>query len=266
MDNEYEKIISTKSLEELYDIRDHIDQEKYPERYSAVLARIDEIERQSTQKAEAIRAEPAENQNTPFNPWIDIWFSPRQTIRRIVDTNPTRSVILITLLAAIGETLDNARNRSMGDRMPLWIILGIALILGPLGGLLGLYIGGAWLRWTGSWFGGQATSEQVRAAIAWSNVPDLVNLAIWIPLLLLTGGDIFGTSSLLGTNQTLACLILPLILVKLGIALWGLVIQVQTLAEVHRFSAWRAVGAIFLPGIALLLLLLPCIILAIFRQ
>lgn len=41
MDAEFERRIKTESLEDLYDIRDHIAQEAYPDRYAAVLDQID---------------------------------------------------------------------------------------------------------------------------------------------------------------------------------------------------------------------------------
>jgi len=56
---------------------------------------------------------------------------------------------------------------SAGDELSVPIIFIAALIVGSIGGVISLYIGGAILRWTGSLFGGQATSEEVRAAIAW---------------------------------------------------------------------------------------------------
>jgi hypothetical protein len=52
-------------------------------------------------------------------------------------------------------------------------------------GIIHLDIGGAILRWTGSWFGGQASSEEVRAAIAWSSVPRIWALLLLIPELAL---------------------------------------------------------------------------------
>lgn len=41
MDADFERRIKTESLEDLYDIGDHIDQEAYPDRYAAVLDQID---------------------------------------------------------------------------------------------------------------------------------------------------------------------------------------------------------------------------------
>lgn len=101
-----------------------------------------------------------------FNPWIEIWFRPRKTIRRIVDSNPKRWVILLAALAGVANVLDQASARSWGDSLGLPGILAMAVVLGPLLGLAGLAIGGWWYRWTGSWFGGQANTDQVRAAIA----------------------------------------------------------------------------------------------------
>ena len=110
----------------------------------------------------------------PDKPWLKIWTEPRGTIRAIVDTDPTRYVLLLAVIGGIAESLNRASTQDLGDTWPVVGIVLLALLLGSIGGILSLYISGAIFRWTGSLLGGQASSEQVRSALA-------------IPLLVLVG-------------------------------------------------------------------------------
>jgi hypothetical protein len=55
----------------------------------------------------------------------------------------------------------------MGDSMPFAAVLGQAFLLGPIGGVIGLYFGGWLFGWVGRKLGGQGSSEM--AIYAWLN-------------------------------------------------------------------------------------------------
>jgi hypothetical protein len=138
-------------------------------------------------------------------------------------------------------------------------------MLGPIGGLIGLYLGGLILRWTGSWLGGRATAQQVRAAIAWSSVPSVATLAIWIPELVLFGSDMFTSRTpRIEANPSLGMLLLALSGVEIVLAIWQFVLFLKCVGEVHGFSAWRALGASLLPIVVLLPLLILIVVVVIF--
>ena len=83
-------------------------------------------------------------------------------------------MLLLAVIGGIAESLNRASTQDLGDTWPVVGIVLLALLLGSIGGILSLYISGALFRWTGSLLGGQASSEQVRSALA-------------IPLLVLVG-------------------------------------------------------------------------------
>jgi hypothetical protein len=58
-----------------------------------------------------------------------------------------------------------------------------------------LYIGAAVFRWASGLLGGEVDSEDVRAALAWSYVPDIVALILFLPLILIVGQDWFSSSA-----------------------------------------------------------------------
>lgn len=196
------------------------------------------------------------------SPFLSIWVKPRGTIRRIVDSDPTKYVLILAMLTGVSQSLDNASRRNAGDSMPLIAVLAICIIGGSIGGIISLYIGGALFRWSGSWFGGQATSEEVRAAIAWSSLPNIIiSFPVWILMLLIYGQEMFTSSTpRMDANPILALIVsLPLLFATIIAGIWSLVLMVKCVGEVHRFSAWKALAAIIL-GPMVILVPIFCII------
>ena len=197
------------------------------------------------------------------NPFFTIWTRPRATIRGIVNTDPTYRVIPLTLASGIVQALGNETQRNAGDLLPLSAILGIAFVLGPIGGLIGLYVSG-WLAGVSCrWLGGRADSREVRAALAWSSVPTLATIPIWLVQLAVFGHEMFtSTKPSLVANPALALLLIATAVPIIVLALWSLVILLKTLGEVQGFSAWRALGSMFLLILLILLILVPIMFLA----
>ncbi len=104
-------------------------------------------------------------------------------------------VLVLAAIAGFSQTLDRAASRGGGDVLGWPIIFLMALVAGPVGGILALYLGGFLFRWTGEWIGGRGSSRNIRAAIAWSSVPVVWTLPVWIPELALFGQELFTTEA-----------------------------------------------------------------------
>ncbi len=192
----------------------------------------------------------------PLTPWTSIWTRPRETIREIVFSNPTRSVLLLTALAGFSTGLDNASIASMGDTLDLVMIFGIVAIVGPIGGIIGLYIGAALLRWMGMWIGGAASSMDIRAAMAWSNVPIIWALLLWIPELFLFGSELFTSDTpKIDASESLTYSFIGFGVIEVLVSIWALIIFLKCLGEVQGFSAWKAIGNTLLAGLAVIVLI-----------
>ena len=122
-----------------------------------------------------------------ITPFFTIWTEPRATIRRIVETDPTRYVIA---LAAIGPGLNALAGQwskamngtgNLSVLWPLWVAFSVAFQAAL--GIVGLYIGAAILKWSGGLIGGVASRVEVRAAMAWSQIPGIA-----FEIVLLTSG------------------------------------------------------------------------------
>jgi hypothetical protein len=124
-----------------------------------------------------------------------MWTRPRATIAQIVQRDPTHMVLVLAAIAGFGQALDRASMRSAGDTLGLPTIFVAAAVAGPVDGLVTLYLGSLLLRLTGSWIGGKASGEQIRAAMAWSGVPLIWALLLWIPELAIFGTELFTTAT-----------------------------------------------------------------------
>jgi hypothetical protein len=192
------------------------------------------------------------------SPFITIWISPRSTVRRIVAENPDLHVTMLVCLAGVGQTLDRASMRNAGDKLPMTAIIGAACIIGPLVGLLSLWISSHLLRWTGRWIGGTGNRQHIKTAIAWAAVPLVVALPLWVPSLLLFGSDVFTEETPRLDAEPL--LLIPFIAIAVAeavMAIWSLVVLCHTIAEVQGFrSAWSGFGNLLLAGAVIIVPLL----------
>jgi hypothetical protein len=175
-----------------------------------------------------------------LNPWFSMWTRPRATIAQIVERDPTHMVLVLAAIAGFGEALDRASMRSAGDTLGLPTIFVAAAIAGPVGGFVTLYLGSLLLRWTGSWIGGNASGVQIRAAMAWSGVPLIWALLLWVPELAIFGTELFTTATP-RMDESIA-LALSFFAIELVIGVWAFVVFLKSLGQVQGFSAWKALA------------------------
>jgi hypothetical protein len=152
-------------------------------------------------------------------------------------------VLVLTSLAGLGYMLDNASSMSIGDKIAWPAILFFAALGGPIYGVVSLYLGGALLRWTGRWIGGRGTPQHIEAALAWSSVPLVWGLGLWLIELPLFGQDLFTTETpRIDERQFLQSAFIAIISIEKVIAVWAFIVFLKCLGQVQGFSAWRALG------------------------
>ncbi len=172
------------------------------------------------------------------NPWATIWTRPRATIRRIIETDARYQVTFLAILSGALIWLERRwSNPSTAAAFPMLVVM--AVIAGAIAGIIELYVNGALLKWAGAALGGVGSYAEVRAALAWSRVPLIVGVSIGVLAILLgTDGPMLGGESS-GSGASLA-------LLHGFLVMWGFVVMLKCIGEVHRFSAWRALGSILL--------------------
>jgi hypothetical protein len=193
------------------------------------------------------------------NPWISIWLSPRETIRKIVDRDPTRDVIMLGALAGGLAMLNSALSASLGEApvaLPAWLVPYLPIwtflspFIGAAAGIGAIYASAFVFQWVGRALGGVATWREVCAASAWAEVPQICLAVVALGLLLVTGVTQAFFPSMPPADPDAAARaarhFTPADGVAVIVSIWSLVIFVQNLAEVHRFPAWRAIAALIL--------------------
>jgi hypothetical protein len=181
---------------------------------------------------------------------LAVSFSPRKTIRRILGENSSPPVLLLACLTGVVASLNTGGYRWVGDRLPLWTVLVIAVLWGPISGLGLLWVWSVAVRWSGAWLGGHATRSQVRTALGLSAVPYAASLVVWIAALSMAGTDLFtsdtarlGDDSFPWTVTDLAAVLLPVL------ALWSAILACHAVSEVQGYhSAWRGLGSLVIAG------------------
>lgn len=211
------------------------------------------------------------------SPYVGICIHPRATIRAIVDRDPYDRVIALVLILAVVGAVTNAihgysynptaftiANKPIPVMAPhashvmrLW-----GLVVWPLLAVPFLYLNGALLRWSGSLLGGTAKAMEVRAAIAWSSVLGIGIVLIDFVLSFLV------TPSQPPVSPSMSALLAswrpmwPLLIIQLPLWFWYWIVRLKSLGEVHRFSAWRALGASLIAALLLIGIMLVVAVLA----
>ena len=158
---------------------------------------------------------------TPFNPWLEIWYRPRQTIRRIVAHNPNKYVWILAIVSGIGGLLIDYASISLGENPDqFYLLLSVRLLLwGVVWGVIGLQISAYASSKIGRWLGGNATLAAVRAAGIWSALPVIVCYhLLWLPQIPLLQAQVQGYEM----SWTATFALLGIMLCRVIAAFWGM--------------------------------------------
>jgi hypothetical protein len=188
-------------------------------------------------------------------PWVSIWIKPRYTIRQLADQSPQPSVLPLATLGGVALAL----NYSVARIIPAYALslpeaLVLDCLLGAAGGIIGVYVLAVVLAGMSRLLGGTASVADLRLAVAWSLVPEIFGLLLWIPMIAVLGQQAFDTSAVGGFSPGQALVWLAVLLLRLILGAWLYVMLVKALAEVNRFSAWRGMALVI--GLSVILYVL----------
>jgi hypothetical protein len=179
-----------------------------------------------------------------------MWLNPRATIRYVVSENPNQSLWILAAIYGFSSLLNSFQSAALGGHVATWLLLALAIILAPLWGYAVFSVWGWLVLITGKILKGEGTFKAVRAAYAWSCVPLAVNAFCWFVLIAMMGGQIFQSyvdGHLL--TQTQITLLFILLIAKMVFVIWAIVLYLNALAEVQRFSVLRAIGNVIMAGV-----------------
>lgn len=176
-----------------------------------------------------------EEKSKPIYPWLTIWVRPRETMRKILDTNPYRLIIWFALLwgvlgsiSLLNQLWTHYTHRPEFRTLPYILI---SLFGSILIALLVLYLGGWLYKLTGSWIGGKGTFVEIKCAVGWSFYPFIITSIL--------GLLVFATMGIPWLTAIFG-------LLQLAALVWSFIIFLFLLAEAHKFSVLRALGTILI--------------------
>ncbi len=186
-----------------------------------------------------------------FNPWLKIWTQPRTTIARLLYESPTRGFWFLAIIYGFSNALNWFQSMMMGRHLGVMHIFTIALVLSPLWGYVGFSVWSWVVHFTGKWLKGEGTFKEIRFAYAWSCFPLIINVFLWFVLALFFGRNLFSDlspGSQAFTHGQVGVLFL-ILLIRITTAIWSIVIYLNALAEVRKFSILRAIGNVVIAGL-----------------
>ncbi len=182
------------------------------------------------------------------NPWLKMWVRPRDTVRSIVKSDPNYRIWWLAAAYGFPMLLNMAQSFSLSTTFSLGVILILAAVLAAPIGMLGFMIISALVQWTGRWLGGVGSYLEIRAAVAWSNVTNIGTSILWLVLVCVFGWQVFfktfPQSPFIGASLAVVS---SVFLLETVLSIWSFVLLFQSLAEVQKFSVWRAIVNIILP-------------------
>jgi hypothetical protein len=125
-------------------------------------------------------------------------------------------------------------------------------VVAPFWGWINLSVWSWFVSWVGKWFKGQGSFTTVRSAYAWSCVPLIINVPLWLLMVALFGHQLFlnfPNAHLMPNGEVL--LLFIILVIKVILAVWSLVIYLNALAEVQKFSILRAILNVVVSGVIL---------------
>lgn len=177
-----------------------------------------------------------------LNPWKSMWIRPRETIREVVDVDPKQNFWALAGIYGFPLMIQIMQNASVGQSLNNYIIFIISLVLSFVAGYIGISITSLFMLWTGRWIKGKATYLEMRAAVSWSNITNLVRIVTLLILMGVFGREMFFVSfpEMIFTKPQFY-LVIVMTIIQFAAAIWSLVLYFISVSEVQRFSVWKAV-------------------------
>ncbi len=182
---------------------------------------------------------PGQENTAPLSPWRDMWLKPRAVLRQQLALPPQWQQWLPAIFAGIAAVLETfaVHPGELAPGMPAPSgagLLMMALLLGPLSGLLHVGLMGWLLGSIGRLFGGdaQASGDAMRRAISLALIP----MAAALPILLL---EMWFRQQSPDSN-----LVMMGTALRSGLNLWFLLLLAMAVSEVQQLSLRRAIATV----------------------
>lgn len=185
-----------------------------------------------------------------MHPWLSVWLRPGATIERVLAEDRRHSIWVLAALGGMASVVAQLIAAQIVD----WRTIAVCALAGALLGIVMLFVTAWCLRRSGTILGGNASTGQLRALVAWGAVPYIAAVAIILAVL----GVLKSTGGAAMFAPGLLAYFLTAILVVLWF--WSVLITLRMLARVQRFGTLRAIASGVIGYVLLILLSLAVVI------
>lgn len=191
-----------------------------------------------------------------LNPFTAIWTRPRATVRYVIEEKPSSFIFLLIVLSGfVGGLLSSLDSELF---LPVWGILLLALLGGPIGAVVSTAIGSGIYLLVGRLFKGEATYTEMFRAVLTGQIPQVWLFPILLFWMLVFPETYFLESGQLPFEDT-NLLSMVFILILGVVSIWTFVVQCKAVGEAHRISAWKGFFIIVLPATVFILIIVAII-------
>ena len=146
-----------------------------------------------------------------------------------------------------------SRTQNAGATAGVAEILGKALVIGSLFGIVSLYMMAEVYTRLGKRIGGAATRSQVIHVLAYGGLPMPVSLGIWVLAALLAGEAAFMQEQRPDLESFIALLLRAQFIAYVLLLIWSVVLQVMGFSEMQALTTRKAFGVWVLGQLIILL-------------
>jgi hypothetical protein len=200
----------------------------------------------------------------PIRPLKDVWLRPRRVFRELAARPIGAADYLLAAAQGVASSIMVYRTQSVGPSVGTAEILSRSFILGPLAGVLSMYVFAAIYGRLGARAGGKSTRNQAFHVLAYSGVPVAASLVLWMFTALLVGEAAIVERPGVEIDGFVAFVLRVQFASYMLLWLWTIVLQVMGFSEILGLTTRKAFGVWVLgQTMALLLTLFFWILIAI---
>lgn len=205
----------------------------------------------------------ARSTDNPWFYWGRIWFQPRETMRKLLD-QPTNipHVLILLLLGGFAHSLNHTADKNLADSFATGTLITYFIIGTLIGAVFLYYVIGGLLYWIGTLLGGSGSYCDVRLSLAYAYVPKIATLVLWIPLLLLFGGENFSSYTPgINSSELMSGIFTTLLSIKSAFIIWEIIVILLCFGEAHQFSVWKSLLTFVIMFVVMIVLIVVLVFL-----
>jgi signal peptidase I len=175
-------------------------------------------------------------EETLQSPLISVWLKPRDTIERIIASQPGRGVLLLASFGGLSGIAAQLIAFDVTGELLDWRVLLVAALVGSLIGIANLYVVALFAAWIGRKMGSSAPASELRDVLAWGLTPTILGLGVVLSII--AGMHVFGREATVASPSFSG-----LLQALLGACfLWSVIVTLLMLSRVLQFGFWRTVA------------------------